>query len=233
MVDVFWVVLPVSLLPLAVALVGTYVFLRYPDSQVSVVVLAGGIASLLCLFDLLTDVRILSQQSLRDVLGNVFQASGAMVGILGSFLVFYIDTIKERILQIRKDIVAAAPNLDFVRMFGSDREFRDYIRDWVRGGNRLQHSYPGVRDSLRTLEPLVREEEMGRTIVASQLTLLFVNMFMSVMLLLYSDSIGVESGFAKVMAYLVLSFSAVTFASAVYGVYRIIYPDDAAVYGTY
>jgi hypothetical protein len=72
---------------------------------------------------------------------------------------------------------------------------------------------------------LVDEEVRAKRIVSNQLILLFTTMLLSMLFLLYSDSLDFNSKSVKLVVYVMLSFSAVSFTSAIYGVYRIIYND--------
>jgi hypothetical protein len=219
MIDITLLVMLISLVPIVFSLAGTAIFLRYPDKHLSVVIFSLGLASLMGLLDLFTDFTIVDKGTFRDLSGNMFQASAAMLGILGAFWVYYIDAIKNRIIRARREIIRLIPNMPLNKMYVSDEEFMDYL-----GSLRVADRKSALYHSVRNLAPLVRELESVTLITSNLISFLFMTMLLGLMSLLFSDSLNFASGIIKLLAYFVLSFGAASFASGIYGVYRIIYP---------
>lgn len=231
MVDVTCLVIPLTLAPIVFALVATIIFLRYPDKHGSIILFTVAFTSLLSLFDLLTDKFILiNVDSLRYLFSSIAQGYAAMIGILGAFLIFYIETIKNRVVGIRKEIIRRIPEPDFSKMFAEDDEFIDYLRGWSEGHKRLEGPYAAVQYSIVMLGSLVKEEHKIKMIISNQFIFLFVSIFLSFFFLLIMDSFNIDSPdimYLKLIVYLIFSFSIASLISAIYGVYRIIYPDKA------
>jgi hypothetical protein len=102
------------------------IFLRYPDKLFSIITFCMRLTCLVAIFDLNMNTPILDVESAKDVLGNTFQASAALTGILGSFLVYYIDTVKHNIFQVRKEVTRMIQDLDFATIVASDAGFIEY-----------------------------------------------------------------------------------------------------------
>ncbi|MFH1055610.1 MAG: hypothetical protein V1744_05910, partial [Candidatus Altiarchaeota archaeon] len=179
MVDVTCLVIPLTLAPLVFALASTIVFLRYPDKHGSIIMLSVGFTLLLALFDLLTDQFIVLRiDTLSFLFSSIAQGYAAMIGILGAFLIFYIETIKNRILGIRKEVLRRIPEPDFSKSFANDDEFIDYLRGWGEGHKKLEAPYRAVQYSSVMLVSLVKEEQKIKTIISNQFIFLFVSIFL-------------------------------------------------------
>jgi hypothetical protein len=219
------VVIPLSLSPIVLAIVATLIFLKYPDKHISIILFSVGFTLLLGLFDLLTDNVYFRLDSLRYLFSSIAQGYAAMVGILGAFLIFYIENIKNKILQIRKEIIRRIQNPDFSKIFAGDDEFIEYLRSWGEAHKGIGESYRAVQYSILNLQTLMKEEQKIKTIISNQFLFLFVSIFFSLLILLPMDSFDVESPYVKLIVYFVFSFSVAALMSAIYGVYRIIYPE--------
>jgi hypothetical protein len=225
--DVTCLVIPLTLAPIAFAMVATILFLKYPDKYASIFLFTIGFTSLLLLFDLLTDDIYFGLESLRYIFSSIAQGYAAMVGILGAFLIFYIEGIKNKIVSIRKEVIRRIPDPDFSKMFANDYEFLEYLRGWAETHKRLEAPYRAVQYAIVMLVSLTKEEQKIKMIITNQFLLLFMSIFLSLLLLLPMDSFDPDSGYVKVAVYFVFSFSMASLMSAIYGVYRIIYPDHA------
>jgi len=219
------VIIPLSLTPIIFAIAATLFFLKYPDKHVSIILFSVGFTFLLSLFDLLQDNIYFKTEALRYLFSSIAQGYAAMVGILGAFLIFYIETIKNKIIQIRKEVIRRIPNPDFVKIFAGDYEFIDYLKQWTEGSKRQDEQYRIVKYSITTLSSLMKEEQKIKMIISNQFLFLFVSIFFSLLILLPVDSLDVTSPYVKLIVYFVFSFSIASLMSAIYGVYRIIYPE--------
>jgi hypothetical protein len=227
MIDVTCLVIPLSIAPLVIALVATVIFLKYPDKHLSIILFSIGFTLLLSLFDILTDNIYFRLESLRYLFSSIAQGYAAMVGILGAFLIFYIETIKNKIIQIRKEVIRRIPNPEFSKIFAGDDEFVDYLQDWLGAHSRADESSHAVQYSISSLISLMKEEGKIKMIISNQFLFLFVSIFFSLLILLPMDSFDVDSPYVKLIVYFVFSFSVSSLMSAIYGVYRIIYPEHA------
>jgi len=226
-IDVTCLVIPLTLAPIAFALAATLLFLRYPDKHVSILLFSVGFTLLLALFDILTDDIYFTLESLRYLFSSIAQGYAAMVGILGAFLIFYIESIKNKIVGIRKEIMRRIPDPDFSKMFSNDDEFIEYLRGWSETHQKLETPHRAVSHSITMLVSLVKEEQKIKMIISNQFLFLFISIFFSLLILLPIDSFDENSSAVKLVVYFVFSFSIASLMSAIYGVYRIIYPDHA------
>ncbi|MFH0863092.1 MAG: hypothetical protein V1875_08715 [Candidatus Altiarchaeota archaeon] len=226
--DPICIALPLSILPIVFALATTLIFLKYPDKHISILLFSISFTLLLALFDLLTYPAVYFRlESLRYLFSSIAQGYAAMVGILGAFLIFYIETIKNKIVQIRKELIRRIADPDFSKIFSNDDEFLDYLRGWGEGHKRMESNYRAVQYSIVTLSSLMKEEQKIKLIISNQFLFLFVSIFFSLLILLPMDSFDVEAWPVKLIVYFVFSFSIASLMSSIYGVYRIIYPDKA------
>jgi hypothetical protein len=227
MIDATCLVVPMSVLPIIFAIAATLIFLRYPDKHLSIILFSIGFTLLLALFDILTDTVYFTLESLRYLFSSIAQGYAAMVGILGAFLIFYIETIKNKIVGIRKEVIKRIPDPDFSKTFANDDEFVDYLKGWGEGHKRLESPYRTVQYSIVMLSSLMKEEQKIKMIISNQFLFLFISIFFSLLILLPMDSFDQNSDVVKLIVYFVFSFSIASLMSAIYGVYRIIYPDNA------
>jgi len=225
MIDVLWLVLALTLAPIIVSIAATAIFIRYPDNPLSVILFSVGLTLLVSLFDILTDRPILTSQGFKDMTGNIFQASSAMLGILGAFLVYHINSISNNLWQVRKDLMEISPKTDMYDIFAPDSEFQEEAKQYVTLPGRPSERQKAIEYHYRTAIRLISELEAVKAITANQFTILFMVLLLSMPLILYSDSLDVTKIHIKLIAYFTLTFSAAAFTSAIYGVYRIIYPE--------
>ncbi len=225
MIDVMWLVMALTLAPIIVSIAATAIFLRYPDNPLSVILFAVGLTLLISLFDILTDRPILTSMGFKGMTGNIFQASAAMLGILGAFLVYYINSISNNVWQVRKDLIELSPQTDMYDLFAPDGEFQEQARQYITMPGRPSETQKAIEYHYRSAMRLIGELETVKAIAANQFTILFMIMLFSLTLILYNESLDVTKIHIKLIAYFTLTFSAAAFTSAIYGVYRIIYPQ--------
>jgi hypothetical protein len=223
--DITWLVIPLSLVPVALSVTATILFVRYPDHPLSIILFSAGIASLIGLFDLMTDVPVFSPGSFNDLLANIFQSSAAIIGILGAFLVYSIDATKNRILEIREDMIETLPHLPLAKIFANDEEFAKSIALWsdISGDTPGNRAYAKL--SYTAMTGLMTEEKKIKTIATNQFFILAMNMFFALMLLIWSGGLDLNTGFMKAVIYALFSLAITSLLSALYGVYRVIYPE--------
>jgi hypothetical protein len=220
-------VIPVTFAPIVFSIAATLIFLKYPDRHMSIILFAIGFTSLLFLFDILTDDIYFELESIRYLFSSIAQGYAAMVGILGAFLIFYIETIKNKIVSIRKEVIKRIPDPDFSKMFANDDDFVNYLRSWGDTHRRLETQQREVQYAIIMLTSLIKEEHKIKMIITNQFIFLFISIFLSFLILLPMDSLDPQSDIVKLVVYFVFSFSIAALMSAIYGVYRIIYPDSA------
>jgi len=228
MVDVTCIVIPLTLVPIIITIAAAIVFLKYPDKHSSIILLSVGLMLLIALVDLLTDqFFVLKRDTMSFLFSSIVQGYSAMIGILGAFLIFYIEGIKNKIVGIRKEVIRRVPEPDFSKTFSNDEEFIDYLRGWSEGHKKLESPYRTVQYSIVMLTSLVREEQKMKMIISNLFLFLFTSIFIAMVMLLIQDSFSAEDWVFKILVYFLFSFSLTALMSAIYGVYRIIYPDNA------
>ncbi|MBD3389007.1 MAG: hypothetical protein GF416_07970 [Candidatus Altiarchaeales archaeon] len=160
---------------------------------------------------------IYTPESLRWVFSTIAQGYAALIGILGSFLIYHLQTLKEFSREVRKGVVKGIPDFDFSKIVVDDKNFVSYLKR-VSEGNRSDE----VRYAMYFLGVLLEEKNEVRYMIKNQFMLLFTSVFLSLAILLVVDGWFLVYGiFFKVFVYLVFSISMAALLSTVRGVFKL------------
>ncbi|MBU0763177.1 MAG: hypothetical protein KKD39_09145 [Candidatus Altiarchaeota archaeon] len=169
------------------------------------------------IYGTISTIPLFNPSSLAWVFSSITQGFLAMIGILGSFLIYHLQTLKDISRQVRKEIQKNISDFDYSKMVVDDRSFLDYLRRVFE-----QKKGQDVKYAIYFLSLILEERKEVNQMIKHQFILLFMSVFMSLLILLVLDGYFILYGiFFKMLVYAVFSISMAALLSTVRGIFKL------------
>ncbi len=169
------------------------------------------------IYSSISPIPLLSNGGLQWIFSSLVQGFLALIGILGSFLIYHLQTLKDVSRQVRGEITKSIPNFDFSKVVVDDKSFLDYLKRI----NESKKSHE-VKYAIYFLSLIMEERKDVNYMIRHQFILLFMTVFMSTLIIILVEGYYPLYGiFFKILIYTIVSVAMSALLSTVRGIFKL------------